>query len=82
VDQDQNILRRLERRLRRSEQHRAELEEIRDKDQALYKKMHAEIELARATIEQNNVELQEALRSLKATQAQLVQSEKMASLGS
>jgi two-component system, NtrC family, sensor kinase len=95
VDQDQNIVRRLERKLRRSEQHRAELEEIRDKDQALYKKMHSEIEAARATIEQNNrelerrnreilvqhSELQDALKELKAAQAQLVQSEKMASLG-
>ena len=88
-------IRTLQRKLDRSEQHRAELEELRDRDQDLYKKMHAEIDRARRTIEQKNEELERrneeilaqrdeletALLNLKGMQAQLIQSEKMASLG-
>ena len=40
-----------------------------------------ELELKRKAIEESNVELNKSLKELKATQTQLIQSEKMASLG-
>lgn len=67
-------LRILQKKLERSERHRVTIEHVRDRSQTLYKKLHAEISEARLALERSN-------RELKKTQAQLVQQEKMASLG-
>ena len=67
-------LRVLQKKLDRSERQRAALEDMRDRDQLLYKKLDADINEARLQLEASNKEL-------KRTQAQLIQQEKLASLG-
>ena len=67
-------LRVLQKKLARSEKERAANEAILEASQRLYKQLHAEMEAAKKTIEEAHDELQK-------TQNQLVQAEKMASLG-
>ncbi|MFV1981553.1 MAG: sensor histidine kinase, partial [Rhodothermia bacterium] len=64
----------LRKKLERSERHRAAIEELHDRDKLMYKMLHAEVSAAREAVEKSNLEL-------KKTQAQLVQQEKLASLG-
>ena len=60
-------LRQIEKKLERSERHRADLESHHDREQHLYRRLHTDLETA--------------LTRLKGAQAQLVQQEKLASLG-
>ena len=67
-------VRTLRKKLERSERARVRLEGVRERTQRLHQALQDEIEAAR-------VETEAALSELRAAQAQLVQSEKMASLG-
>lgn len=67
-------LRVLQKKLERSERNRVAIEDKLDHDQLMYKAVHAEVSAAREMLEKANQEL-------KKTQAQLVQQEKLASLG-
>ena len=74
AEQLERQIRVLQRKLERSEWHRADLENQHDRDQHLYRQVDKELEAAR-----NEVEM--ALAELRSTQERLIQSEKMASLG-
>ncbi len=78
----------LQKKLARSEFGRAELEKTNDLKEALLRKVIQDLKASEATIEEKNQTLQrqaetlkQALSKLKRTQAQLIQHEKMSSLG-
>lgn len=78
----------LQRQLQRSELNRIDLEKTNDLKEALLRRVIQELQLSEKTIEEKNQilqhqaeELEQALNQLKQTQSQLVQSEKMSSLG-
>lgn len=64
----------LKRKLKRCLDHRKYMEDMRDRDQVLYTRLHREVDEARREVEKSHEELQR-------TQTQLIQQEKMASLG-
>lgn len=64
----------LTRKLQRCLEHRKYMEDMRDRDQILYTKLHDEVNNARRKARESHEELQR-------TQAQLIQQEKLASLG-
>ena len=70
-----------QRKLERSELLRRDLENQHDRDQHLYRRLQADLEAAQRALLEEKALTDQALAELRATQAQLVQSEKMASLG-
>ncbi|MCU0550882.1 MAG: ATP-binding protein [Leptolyngbya sp. Prado105] len=78
----------LQKKLRRSESNQLELEKTNDLKEALLRKAILDLQASRSTIQQNHEtlrqqasKLEQALLNLKLTQTQLIQSEKMSSLG-
>ncbi|MBW4443007.1 MAG: GHKL domain-containing protein [Plectolyngbya sp. WJT66-NPBG17] len=78
----------LQKKLQRSQNSQVELEQTNDRKEALLRKAIRDLQQSRATIQSNHetlqhqaAELEQALSKLKCTQTQLVQSEKMLSLG-
>jgi two-component system, NtrC family, sensor kinase len=78
----------LQKQLQRSETNRHELENTHDLKEALLRKVIQDVQASERTIEEKNqileqqaIALQDALDQLKSAQAQLIQSEKMSSLG-
>lgn len=85
LEKDNRIL---QKKLARSELNRIELEKTNDLKEALLRKVIQDLKASEATIEEKNQTLQrqaatlkQALSDLKRTQAQLIQHEKMSSLG-
>jgi len=81
IEELEKQLRVLQRKLERSEWHRADLENQHDRDQHLYRRLRSDLEAAQRALLEEKALTDKALAELRATQAQLVQSEKMASLG-
>ncbi len=74
-------LRILRRKLERSEQDRAELEDTKEKNESMLRKVIGELEASRAAIENKSAELEAAVDELEEAQSELIQSAKMAALG-
>ncbi len=78
----------LQKRLQRAEANLTDLEETNDRKEALLKKVIANLQESERTVEEKNCELQQnaqdlecTIAELKRTQAHLIQSERMSSLG-
>jgi signal transduction histidine kinase len=71
----------LQKKLERSEANRVLLEESNDKKEFLLKKIITELGESKKIVEQRSQDLEQVLQNLQATQAQLVESEKMSALG-
>ncbi len=71
----------LQKKLERSQSNLVFLEESNDKKELLLKKVIVELAESKKVLEQRSQDLEQALQNLQATQAQLVESEKMSALG-
>ncbi|MEO0349916.1 MAG: ATP-binding protein [Cyanobacteria bacterium P01_A01_bin.15] len=74
-------LRWLEKKLRRSEADRSMLETNYGRTESLLKRVIEDLQVSRNKLEQHSQTLEETLQKLQATQAQLVEAEKMSALG-
>lgn len=72
----------LEKKLQRSQERQIQLEATNQKKESLLKRVIHDLEESRDILEQRTIEVSETLAKLKTTQKQLVESEKMAALGS
>lgn len=81
IKQLEKQIRILTKRLERSESDRVSLEDTKEKNDSLLRKVIGELETSREAIALKSEELEQALSELTEAQAELVQSAKMAALG-